>query len=85
MTERTPRLDKSLLPIGVTVSVVMAVATAAWTGSQWKTALDANTMAIQKLSEQMSNVWMRRDMAEFASSLELLNKDLKVPKVGEHK
>lgn len=85
MSERSPRMDKSLLPVGVVVSVVLTVATAAWTGSQWKTALDANTNAIQKLSEQMTNVWMRRDMAEFATSLEQLNKDLRVPKIGEHK
>jgi uncharacterized BrkB/YihY/UPF0761 family membrane protein len=78
-------MDKSLLPVGVVASVVLTVATAAWTGSQWKTALDANTNAIQKLSEQMTNVWMRRDMAEFATSLEQLNKDLRVPKIGEHK
>lgn len=85
MSERSPRMDKSLLPVGVVVSVVLTVATAAWTGSQWKTSLDANTNAIQKLSEQMTNVWMRRDMAEFATSLEQLNKDLRVPKIGEHK
>lgn len=85
MSERSPRMDKSLLPVGVVVSVVLTVATAAWTGSQWKTSLDANTSAIQKLSEQMTNVWMRRDMAEFATSLEQLNKDLRVPKIGEHK
>jgi len=85
MSERTARIDKSLIPVGVVASVVLTVATAAWTGSQWKAALDANTNAIQKLSEQMTNVWMRRDMADFANSLEQLNKDLRVPKIGEHK
>lgn len=72
-------LRDNALPITAIAAVIGFSMWLAWTGREWKGALDRNTEAIQILGDQFKDTWTRRDHDQWVMLLHEMNPSLKLP------
>lgn len=70
-------LRTNVLPVTAIVGLLGVATAAAWTGSQWKAALDRNTEAIAVLTDRLSDTYTRADHEAFVVLLQAWNPSLK--------
>ncbi len=72
-------LRSTYLPMTAILTLIGGSVTAAWTGAQWKSALDRNTSAIAELSEKIGDTWTKDDHNAWVQVMRALNPALKFP------
>jgi len=85
VAEKMRDLRQTFLPLTAIIALVGAAVVAAWTGAQWKLALDRNTDAIAGLSEKIGDTWTKDEHDAWVEVMGALNPTLKLPPPSNRK